>query len=393
MFNVNKAVREKILSLIVIGMILLLPIQNIYADWTDPFESFIEQGKQAVGSISNLPADSFEKQIPEYIAKFESGELSNETLLFIIKSLDIASTITPETFSYWLIEYPQIQNIIDYYFDNQIKIELEKMPSDWKEVGFDRAIFGITENLDEFGHQNLKLAYATELNIQGLEKPQGFVNESIILGAKSTLIYDFESHTVMTLDQYAKKTIENEPNLRNTDFAKDPVRAGLLLIIDGEYLYVAPLIPVGNEQYISLAQFCQLEIDIEKCEQAKTFLKVASNASKAKDPSLFVYSIKSFLGIIQDFNHDYELGLDNEIEHADYILSVTPNDLANAKILEKDGRFISINEASEIQFHNEKINLVHIVLNELNNPKLNDQQRIENIILVLKIINEINALS
>lgn len=384
-------VLSKITCVGLIGLVLFLPIQNIYADfWSSQFDQIKDSTEKFVQSVGVYSQEEFEKNIPKYISAFHNNELSNEMIFYIISSLEFFKNTSPEIFSNWLVDYPQINKITDHYFENEIQIQLQKMPSEWNELGFDVALVNITENIDEFGQRNMRLAHATEMDVDGFAKPQGFVNESIILGSKSVLIFDFEAKKVVTLDQFARKMIENEPGLVNTDFAKDPIRAGLLLFFDGEYLYVAPLIPVQNNQFISLAQFCQLQIDEDKCEKAKIFLKTASYASKAKDPTLFLHSANAFLGIIHEINNEFELGIDTEINYAKSILSITPNNLANVKILERDGNLISINQASEIQFHEKKINLAQILLHELEKPELNDQQRLENIILVLEIIDEIN---
>lgn len=379
---------NKISSLVIIGILLLLPIQNVYAHFHESWVS------DPIGSITKtvgeLSLEEFEKNIPHYIVQFENENISNELYFIIISTLESVRNNFPDTFSNWLIEYPKIQKIINYYFENEINVELKKMPSEWKELGFDTAIMDITRNLDEYGQRNLKLVHATEMDVEGLEKPQGFVNESIILGAESILIFDFESKKVMTLDQYAKKLIENEPGLRHTDFATDPVRAGLMLIFDGEYLYVAPIIPVSESQYISLAQYCQLQLDEKKCEQAKILLKTASSASKAKDPTLFLHSTKAFLGIMNEINKEFGLGVDDEINSAQSIISITPEQLTNVKLIQINGKYVSINDASTINYREKEINLAQIALHELENPSLNDQQRIENIILILKIIDDIN---
>jgi|APSaa5957512535_1039671.scaffolds.fasta_scaffold16179_4 hypothetical protein len=383
--------KKRLSGLFLIGLILLLPIQNSYADfWSDPLGELVSSTETITKFVGTVTQEEFEKNIPNYVSKFQNGELSDETMVVIIGYLEYFRDNSPKDFSYWLIEFPQIEAMVNYYFDEKIDSELAKMPLELKELGFDDAVMGITENINEFGERNMRLAYASEMDVVGLEKSQGLVNESVILGSKSILIFDFESQQVMTLDQYAKKMIESEPALKNTDFAKDPVRAGLLLFFDGEYLYVAPLIPVGDNQFISLSQFCQLQIDEEKCEMARTLLKVSSSASKAKDPTLFLYTANALLEIINDINSQYELGIDNEITYTGSLLSLTPNDLANAKILQRNGEMISINDASEINFQDKKINIAQLALHELRDPQLNDQQRIENIVIVLKIINEIN---
>lgn len=203
---------------------------------------------------------------------------------------------------------------------------------------------------------------------------------------------DYQTKEIITLDEAARRYVELQPTLKDTDFGKDPVRAGILVFIDSEYLFITPMIPISETQLVSIEEYCKLEIDTERCDQIKYSLKLASMESKSKDPSMMVPAINEFLMIMKEINQESDLGLDHELYIVHYVLSINPKSLAEAEIIKtENGEFTSINKLSTIGVNGEKVILAQEILKYLDENKQLDKKQVLNAtIKVIKILVELN---
>ncbi len=370
------------MSFSLIGILLLYPLQNVNA------LSLEDLWKKTEDTV--VTAYTIMSQIPECIKKFEAGT-DADCINTISQELQKLAYSNTAQFLSIISTFSQLPDMLNQFINNEISNELEKISPELIELGVDSYISSVAGNLQELGYIQL-LVYADEVEIDRLEKNQGFITESIITGTKSFFIYDLETRKAITLDESARKFVEQNPLLRDSDFGKDPVRAGLMLFFDGEYLFIAPIIPISDEQLISLEEYCKLEIDSEKCEKAKAYLKLASMASKARDPTLFIPAAKAFMGIVQEINNETNAGLDEEINFVNELLSIKPETLANAKLIRtSNGEYISLHQASTLEYDEETISIAQSALNYMTNDENKKKKQFEQDLIT--VINSLDKLS
>lgn len=385
--------KNLILSFSLIGVLLLYPIQNVNAfSWEEAWDKANEYGNQGVKKFNDTMTSvaKIVSQIPECMEKFEDDRDADCTNV-ISKELYKISRSNPTEFFNLILSIPQLGEMFNHYLDKKMTEELEKISPELKKLGLDSYPSSVTKNFLEFGHTQL-LVNIGEDEIDRLEKNQGFMPELIITSSKSFFTYDLETGKIITLDEYARKIVEQNPPLRNSDFGKDPVRVALMLFFDGEHFLVTPIIPISDEKLISLEEYCKLEIDDQMCEKAKAYLKLASMASKVRNPTLFVPAMKAFLGIIQEINNETNAGLDEEIIFVNDLLSIQPQTLANTKLIPtNDGEYISLNQASTLEYDEETIGIAQSALNYMSNDENRKKEQLEQDLIT--IINAIDKLS
>lgn len=231
------------------------------------------------------------------ISVFKNAKISQLT----IEQFNMATKLfqnDPFVYSKLVTQNPQLSIVVDEFFDNQISKELAKIP---KNANLQSYTAEVTKNVQKLASQQLSMAYAQPIETDRLYRNQGLLDESIITMSKSVPIYDYESGNITTLNSAAKKTITQNSLLKKTDFAKDPVRAGLMLYLDSDYLFYAPIIPISDSKMISLEEYCKVELNDDKCKKTKNLVKIVNMASKSGDKKLFNSSAKLLLQTLKEF--------------------------------------------------------------------------------------------
>jgi len=166
----------------------------------------------------------------------------------------------PVTFVFELSKNPKVKIFLNEYFSNELDKDLENL-SELKLVGVNKYVSNVSKKWQQLGHMRMALSYSTENDVDALKQSRGFVVDSTIILLESTPTYDLETSEITALDKNLKKTLNQHPVLKETDFADDPIRAGLILYLASEFIFITPIIPIRENELISVEEYCRLKLD------------------------------------------------------------------------------------------------------------------------------------
>lgn len=303
-------------------------------------------------------------------------------------------SVTSQLF-YDLVSDFNLQSNFEEHFANKKQSQLEEIslitiPDDIEEYTSQFA-----KPLQQSGYDEMVVHYFSSEEIDRLSQLEGIDEDMAISLLEDIPTYDIETGEPTTLDKQLQKTIRNHPVLKDTAFGENPVRSGLMLYFDSKFIFVTPIIPISDNQLISVEEYCILEIDELYCDRLIK-LGVLSHMAIKKDPALAIKSIEMFLILAKDINKETDAGLETELEYVDsytkFIVEMDPEDLENAKLIETEsGEFISINEMSTVEYNEHQINIAKRALTYMSSDhKGKSDQLAEDFEIFMDIVQDIN---
>ncbi|KAG2477241.1 MAG: hypothetical protein NPMRTH1_1250022 [Nitrosopumilales archaeon] len=303
-------------------------------------------------------------------------------------------SVTSQLF-YDLVSDFNLQSNFEEHFANKKQSQLEEIslitiPDDIEEYTSQFA-----KPLQQSGYDEMVIHYFSSEEIDRLSQFEGIDENTAISLLEDIPTYDIETGKPSTLDKQLQKTIHNHPVLKDTAFGENPVRSGLMLYFDSKFIFVTPIIPISDNQLISVEEYCILEIDELYCDRLIK-LGVLSHMAIKKDPALAIKSIEMFLILAKDINKETGAGLDSELEYATYyvefINELDPQKLADGKLIETEsGEFVSLNEISEIKYNGHKISIAKKALKFMGSEHKGKSNLLaEDFEIFIDIMNDLN---
>ena len=241
--------------LILFLYVVILPIQSSFAQF-----SWEEIGEN-LGTITEM-VDEIEKSLDpakEILLQNLMNELENidpvpENIPILAPILDVIYKSHPHYFGQFVSSNLNLAEPFSDHYSNEIEKTLSEIESneEFTEYKFDR-----TQDLKEFSDKLLLAEYSDPKKvdeIRVIDQYQGTKVEIVILAAKSIAWPDGKGG-ILTLEEVAKKEIQKNPRLKDSDLAEDPIRTFIIMAVNSKYLYTQPIIPVGDKM-ITLEEYC-----------------------------------------------------------------------------------------------------------------------------------------
>lgn len=379
-------------------VMMLFLFSNVSTSYALSYDEIVKSGTNFAGKILNK-IDEKSKPIlsklestiiPPFIAEIDKAGILNKKDFFKINKFYDQH---PEAFSVLVQEYPKTASLYVEALSSHTNKELNKVHPMLQGAELDEYSSRVVKTLQNYGYARMTVAYAepSEIDKIRIYQDQGLVDESIIGAAKIAPTVDLETGKVIMLDEAARKYVDQNPYLKESDFGKDPVRVGLLIFLDSEYLYIAPLIPISDSKLISIDEYCKLQVDFEKCEQMKILLHLIDIGLDTKNPKLVIPATIALFKIAQEFDQNNP-HIEQGLAYSEFLMKLDPTFLANEKLIRsQNGKHTSLNDATSLGYNKNKISITKSLLS-YSDP--NDETKIEQMkkdtITLFLILEDIN---
>lgn len=361
----------------------------------EEFEEQIEVGSKAIGEKIDEGIKSLDilTCIPQGNLETLNNLPSEQiTSFFICVTANIS--VNSQIF-FDLVSKFNIQNFAEEHFANEKETYLKEISLFTISVDIEEYTSQFAKPLQQSGYDEMIVHYFSSEEIDRLSQFEGIDENTAISLLEDIPTYDIETGELTTLDKQLQKTIRNHPVLKDTVFGENPVRSGLMLYFDSKFIFATPIIPISDNQLISVEEYCILEIDELYCDRLIK-LGIMSHMAIKKDPALAIKSIEMFLILAKDINKETGAGLDSELEYATYyvefINELDPEKLADGKLIETEsGEFVSLNEISEIEYNGHKISIAKKALKFMGSEhKGRSNLLVEDFEIFIDIMNDLN---
>ena len=366
----------KIGGLILIGIILLLPITPVHAiTWGDVTTFFEEQSEDVMSFLDSEDIANLLTKIHEGSSLNELEQLELDKVLSNMKEfpIDFFESIknNPEKFE---LSQIAIQTKINQILEilNSVEETYEDHPND------------ITTNLQQIGYSSLRLHY--------VYADMAEFDEIIAKALTDDFLDSFQTlddaGNKVTLRQHMDSNLDDMPMLKNSDLISNPYPTIWRLYLDSEYIFLIPLIPMPENNLISIEEYCVRNVDEQKCDRLMK-LGIFAQMMIKKDPNTALEAVRIIVIIAQDVNNETNAGYDSELEYAYFLSNMNTDDFINLEIFEMDdGSYVSLNDISKIECEDE-ISVLELIIEHIKIKKINPELLDEDFRLIMQNIDEI----
>lgn len=341
--------------LILVLYVVLLPLQFSFAQ-----EFSWEKIRENLGSITEM-VDKIEESldpakeilIQNLMNELENLELVPENIIALAPILEEIYKLNPYYFSQFMSSHLNLVEPLSIHYSNKMDKTLSEIQSneEFAEYKFDR-----TQDLKEFSDRLLLAEYSDAKKvdeIRVIDQYQGAKVEIVILAAKGIAWPDGKGG-ILTLEEVAKKEIQKNPYLKDSDLAEDPIRTFIIMAVNSKYLYTQPIISVSDKM-ITLEEYCITKIDEENCYKLKIAITLAKLVSSGRDPILYQKSAEQFFYLIKEIDEKNNGQYQDEISTAQNISSLSiPDWTKNNALWWVDGKISEDEFVNGLKFLVEK---------------------------------------
>lgn len=368
---------KQILSLGFIGIILILPIQNVDAyslfgyQIDIPYEDKIQEEWNSLQNFNLDFAYINEKlRISEKLTEKEISDLEN--ILNEIK-------INHEQFLEWE-NNSEAMNSLKLYIQAEKQNKLKIIQENPEE-----ATLELTNQLYDLSHSafQMRMAYA---EIDDVKEDVAINTMEEFLGSIYTR--DVKTGEPISVSEYMKRTLNDIPVLKNSGIADAPFESILELYVKEGHIFTIPLIPISENHTISIEEYCVRNVDELKCDRMIALGTLAQMIIQ-KDPETAINAIRIALLVANDINNETNAGLDSELEYMIFLSNFNTQEIINLKIIElDDGNYVSLNEISKIKCQDE-IPLLEKIIEHNDKDNINMELLDEDFQLLVQNMDEI----
>ena len=275
-------------------------IKEISVDLISIIETALNEfGEEYAVEVAKTFGYDFAKNFFENYIEIASEDYLLERILL--------SVIFPTNQNHYFEILRELPVVRDFEIEKQIEFlesKKEEIKTNYKINGkYDAQAWEIIEINT---NRQILAYYSDQENLEELEKRRGLLTEATVIGLKIMPAYDSEEGLV-TLDNITKKQIQKIPALQGSDFAKDPVRASALFVLDPESILYLKIIETEDGYWISVEEALAYGYNEDDVRRAKLAWKTAFFVADVKDVSNPNQKILEFIEIIEEINKEKEI--------------------------------------------------------------------------------------
>ena len=237
-----------------------------------------------------------------YFDNYQDVDVKNLTFEYIL--LSVIQSYNVQQYSDILIENPFLREF-------EIEKNIQNFENDKDDVRDKYHILGTYDkdawNILETSSKQIIIAkYTDQSNIDALNKPRSADEEVAIMIIQAIPAYDPKTGQLVTLKQATNELIQDIPALDGTDIEKDPIRSGVLLVTEPDYMMQAKLIQTQNGHTISLQEALLYDYKNEDVRKAQQILEIIDDVMDLKKIDHPDKKAQQFTDLIKKINAEKE---------------------------------------------------------------------------------------
>ncbi|MCA2003753.1 MAG: hypothetical protein LDL06_03190 [Candidatus Nitrosotenuis sp.] len=383
-----KAIKEHvtniIIGLILAGLLVLLPIHNVYA-FTIPgveIKVNVPDWKGISDELNDklIFLKSIDEDFTDIQAKLMAGKFLNISEKLKIENALYEMEKYPEQFFYQMMQNPVNLETFMLYLQAKSDIILDTIKENPEDASPE-----LTDKLHTLSYSmfQIQMAYAYSEDFE--MEITSDVTEQVFDNIK---IKKLRTDKEISVLEYMNRSVNDIPLVRGLGIENVSFHKMLKINIESGHIFRIPIIPVSENHRVSVQEYCVMNIDELRCERMM-MLATFAQMMVQKDPDAAFEATRIFLLFANDINNETDAGFDSELEYAIFLSNLSKDELINLKIIElDDGNYVSLNDISKIKCKDE-IPLLEKIIEYSNSDNIDERLLDEDFKMIIKNMDEI----
>jgi hypothetical protein len=366
---------------ILAGLLLLMPIHNVYA-FTIPeveIKSLYEKGISGLND-KLIFLKSIDEDFTNIQTKLMAGEFLTTFEISKIENALYEMGKYPEQFFEQMTKSPSNLEPIKLYIQTKSDAILDKIKENPEESSPE-----LSDKLHTLSYSmfQIQTAYAYSEDVE--VKITSDVTEQVFDNIKTK---DLNTGKEISVLEYMNNSMNDIPIVRELGIENMSFPKMLKINIESGHLFRIPIIPVSDNHRVSVQEYCVMNIDELRCERMM-MLATFAQMTMQKDPDAAIEAARIFLLFANDINNETDAGFDSELEYAIFLSNLSKEELINLKIIElDDGNYVSLNDISKIKCKDE-IHLLEKIIVYSDSDNIDERLLAEDFKMIIKNMDEI----